>query len=254
MLVGLLGIAGGWGSAARGATLTFHPSIDNSIYSEADRSNGLGSLYVGKLPNGNVRRALLQFDLLGGGIPAGSIISAVTLVLTQTKHSNALIEATQTFELSVLLDAWGEGTSFGTGPGGDPTPGDATWHHRFYNTSTWTVPGGDFSSTASGTVVLGMDDISYTFNSQTGLVADVQRWIDTPSSNFGWILRASGDGQPGAAVSGRVFGSGETIGAEPILTVIFSPAPEPDALSLLGAASLLASGKRFRRTARRLPV
>ena len=135
-----------------------------------------------------------------------------------------------TFELHRLTASWGEGTSSaaGTGRGSAPTTGDATWNYRFYNTSPWTTAGGDLAST-SGTATFGNGGgITDTFNSQTGLLNDVQNWLNTPASNFGWILLESNESTLGSA---RELGSRfSSLTQQPTLTVTFSvPAGTPAA-------------------------
>lgn len=228
MLMAATGIAAGLGSVAQSATVVINPNQDNSIYSESDNSNALGGLFAGETVGGNLRRALLEFDIAGSGIPAGSIINSVTLSLAQTKIGPA---GTATFELHPLLAAWGEGTSAGTGTGGAPTAGDATWNFKLFNTSSWVTPGGDFGPT-SGTASFGTTNTIYTFVSQAGLVADVQGWLNTPSSNFGWILRAAVE-SPGVTTA-REFGSRESSPAQrPALTVNFTTVPEPTSVAML---------------------
>ncbi|MGA2256119.1 MAG: DNRLRE domain-containing protein [Thermoguttaceae bacterium] len=217
-------LAGG-GSTTRGGTIQIHPSQDNTIYSENNNSNALGDLFAGETSTKgdfSLRRALLEFNLAGSGIPAGSTINSVSLALTQMKIGPA---STSTFELLPLLDSWGQGTSGGTEPDGgkgfSPTSGDATWNYRFFSTTHWTTPGGDFGS-VSGTATFGTADTVYTFSSQPGLVADVQRWLSTPTSNFGWILRAVNE-SPGT-ISAREFGSMKSsLAQQPTLTVTFTP-------------------------------
>ena len=241
MVVGLV-IATAVNLVVQGATITLLPSLDNTIYSEADNaSNGTGSLFAGRTPNGTVRRALLEFNLATSGIPAGAIINSVTVSLTQTKIGPA---GTSTFEFHPLLSPWGEGSSFGTGAGGVAQPGDATWAFRFYSTIFWNSPGGDFGP-ASGTATLGTANTTYTFPSQSGLVADVQRWINDPSLNYGWILTSLND-TTATPTTAREFGSRNDTGAEPKLTVTYTPAPEPGVSGLLGAASLALLVRRFR--------
>ena len=238
LLLGVMGIASGPGSAAWGATISLNPTQDNSIFSEGNNSNALGSLYAGATPSLTVRRALLEFDI-AGSLPAGAVINSVLLSLTQTKIGPA---GAATFELHPLLAAWGEGGSSGTGAGGAPTTGDATWNFRLYNTNSWSLPGGDFGST-SGTAAFGTSNGIYTFSSQPGLVADVQNWLNTPGTNFGWILRAA-DESPGVTTA-RELGSRENPPVQrPTLTVSYTAAPEPGALALLGAAALGAIGQR----------
>jgi hypothetical protein len=215
-------------TAAVADTVDIAPSLDNSIYSEDDNSNALGDLFAGVTNDSATRRALMMFDI-AGNIPAGATINSVTLDLTQTKIGPA---GASTFELHALSDAWGAGTSDGTGTGGSPTTGDATWNYNFYNTSSWATPGGDFAAAASGTASIGTSLGDYTFASQSGMVADVQDWLDSPSTNYGWLLEAANES---TGPSAREFGS-RFSASPPELTVTFTPVPEPGALALFAVA------------------
>ncbi len=221
----------GWSTLTKADTVLINPSKDNSIYSENNNSNALGGLFAGTTTGGSVRRALLQFDL--SGIQVGSTINSVSLGLTQTRHGASSIA--QTFELHRLSAAWGEGTSIATGQGATPTNGDATWNFRQFSSTSplsWTSPGGDFVAT-SGIATIGvLDSTVYTFSSQSGMVADVQNWLNTPTSNFGWILKAENES---FAQDTRVFGSRESAVGRPTLTVNFTAVPEPSSLVFLVA-------------------
>jgi hypothetical protein len=119
----------------------------------------------------------------------------------------------------VLAD-WGEGTSDAAGnegQGAPATPNDATWTHRFFNTSTWSTPGGDFVATASATRVV--NDIGlYTWKS-AGMRDDVQAWVNSPATNFGWELL----GNETAPSTAKRFDSSEDLSspAHPQLTVYY---------------------------------
>jgi spore coat protein A len=54
--------------------------------------------------------------------------------------------------------------------------------------TTWSTPGGDFAGTASGTTTVGGQNGDYTWPSSAGMVSDVQGWLDSPSSDYGWIV------------------------------------------------------------------
>lgn len=222
----------GWSTLVRADFIVINPSQDNSIYSENNNSNALGSLFAGRTNGGVLRRALLQFDL--SSIPVGSTINSVSLALTQTRHG--LASTAENFELHRLAAAWGQGTSVGTGQGSLPTNGDATWNFRQFSSTaplSWTLPGGDFAAT-SGIATIGVtDNTVYTFSSQSSMVADVQTWLNTPNSNFGWILKAENETINRDA---RTFGSRESaVGQQPTLTVDFTAVPEPNSLFLLAA-------------------
>ncbi|MHC4320131.1 MAG: multicopper oxidase domain-containing protein [Planctomycetota bacterium] len=183
-------------------TVVLQPSKDNTLYEPIqkddleDRSNGAGkTMFAGRTKDAlnasgqvAVRRAVLAFDIAGSGIPAGSTIDSVTLDLRCTK---AKLNTSFNFRLHELLSDWGEGTSntgnSQQGRGDTPTTGDATWQHTFYDTQFWTTSGGDYDGTASATTLVGGQG-DYMWGSTSGMVADVQNWLDNPSQNFGWIL------------------------------------------------------------------
>ena len=100
------------------------------------------------------------------------------------------ISGAQTVELRRVLADWGEGSSDARaqeGAGIAAAQGDVTWLHRFFNTSLWTMPGGDFADVASAQ--LPVDSLGiYTVASTPELVADAQDWVKNPETNFGWIL------------------------------------------------------------------
>lgn len=92
---------------------------------------------------------------------------------------------------------WGEANSVAPGEGGAgqfALPEDATWLHTFWNSQFWASPDGDFQATASATQSVGGNGV-YSWNA-SGLVADVQTWVDDPNANFGWLL-AGPEGGPG---------------------------------------------------------
>lgn len=236
-----------WSACAQAATVTLHPNLDNTIYSESGNSNATGGLFSGVTNGGNIRRALMEFDMASGGIPAGSVILSVSLSVTQTKIGPA---GAANFELRPLLAAWGEGSSNGSGTGSPATSGDATWNFRMFNTDSWSSPGGDFGS-ASATTSMGTALNTYTFNSTPNLVADVQGWLDSPASNFGWLLRASSE----SGTSAREFGSRESaLAQQPSLVITYTPAPEPSAAGLSAMAAACAVLRRRRGTAKRPDV
>jgi len=129
----------------------------------------------------------------------------------------------ETIRLHRLLADWGEGASNASGPegnGASSSSGDATWVHRFFNSDSWSTPGGDSSSTVSGSASVAGPG-SYTWDSTSQLVTDVQGWVDDPSSNFGWIVI----GDEGANQTVKKFGSREngTSANRPVLTVTYTP-------------------------------
>jgi hypothetical protein len=166
-------------------------SKDNTLYEDAggSLSNGAGQhMFAGKTnltTNGLLRRALVAFDV-AGNVPAGATVVSVTLTLNVSQT----VAGSQAVNVHRVLADWGEGTSTAPGNGGGggaATSGDATWLHTFFNTSFWATAGGDFVSTPSAIRSVGGIG-SYTWASTPALVSDVQRWLDSASSNHGWVL------------------------------------------------------------------
>ena len=219
----------GWGAFARGEQVVIPPSRDNTLYEHAlgAISNGAGQhLFAGRtgIFDGTRRRALVAFDL-AGYIPAGATIDSVTLTLNMSKTN--VDAGNQPVNLHRVLADWGEGTSDAAGDEGQgaaATPGDATWQHTFFNTSFWTVDGGDFSSTISaGRAVGGVG--FYTWGPTSELRDDVQGWLDQPATNFGWLLR----GNEAVITTAKRFDSRENPIAtnRPVLVVDFTPPSIP---------------------------
>jgi hypothetical protein len=172
--------------AASADSVTINPLKDNTIFSESDTlSNGEGQhLFVGRTLGGALRRALVAFDV-AGSVPAGSQIDSVALTLDMNKTISAAFAAT----LHRVTMDWGEGASDAVGEegrGAPAQPGDATWKHAEFMTITWSALGGDFVVVASDSI--SVDGVgAYTW-AAPALVADVQMWLDTPGTNFGWIV------------------------------------------------------------------
>jgi spore coat protein A len=175
------------GFAAGAATVTIGPNQDNTVYAEnGGFSNGAGEhFFAGRNNDGNVRRALVSFDV-AAAVPPGSTINSVslTLHLSRTRTQN------QTVSLRRVLASWGEGTS---NAGGEEGAGavavvpDATWTYRRWQTNLWSAPGGDYSGTLSASTTVGGGTGDYTWSSAT-MTADVQGWLNNPATNFGWMI------------------------------------------------------------------
>jgi glucose/arabinose dehydrogenase len=163
---------------------------DNTIYQEADYSNGQGSwIFAGATDtsnNGSVRRSLISFNL--SPIPAGATVASSTLTL---KMDRTLAPA---YDLSLhkVLANWGEGTSNADGPEGagiNASATDATWLKPVFGQSAlWDLPGGDFAETKSATTSVG-NEANYTWSSPR-MAYDLNGWLATPSAHFGWLLKA----------------------------------------------------------------
>jgi hypothetical protein len=218
-------------------TIVLGASKDNTLYQSiaGDISNGAGESFfaglVGSMGGSGIRRGLIDFDI-AGNIPAGSTINSVTLSLHLSRsHSGA-----QTVELHRLSADWGEGTSNasgGPGQGAPATPNDATWVYSFYNTTLWNNTGGDYDvSTVSASTSVGGVGF-YTWGSTFQMVRDVQGWLNSPGTNFGWIVL----GNEVSTGSAKGFDSREnsTTGNRPTLTIDYTS-------STTGASTLQVAG------------
>ncbi len=198
---------------------TFLASKDTTIY-DTGNVNGTGmGLFSGANGVSQNQRGLIAFDL--SSIPAGSTITSVSLTL----HVNAVGSSSGAIPitLNAITQDWNEASTGagvetnGGGSGVTANPGDATWTSS--GIAPWTA-GGAFNPTVSSSTVVSGANAFYTFN-DAGLIADVQGWIDTPGTNFGWIIR----GIENTSGSSKRFSSRENTGAGganvPLLTVTY---------------------------------
>jgi hypothetical protein len=225
---------------ARGGTVVVPASRDAALI-ESDTgglANGAGPfLFAGRTSQAEAsrRRALLAFDL-AGHVPRGAVVTSTRLVLTMSQ-SNAGPLAT---EVRRVLSPWSEGASYAAGGSGAPAgPGDVTWRHTSYDPQLWGSPGGDFAATPSARQTVGGNGI-YAWSSPD-LAADVQRWLDDPATNHGWIL--IGDETAPTTVKRFDSREGADPAAQPVLEIEFGrrvgecgdAALEPPALALCAA-------------------
>ena len=194
-------------------TVNITPDKDNSIYSESgSESNGLGKLYAGATNTGDIRRALMHFDI-AGNIPAGSTITAVSLDLNQESAGPGA--GADDYNLHPATLDWGEGSSSSTGQGAPAVAPDATWSDAMFGTSFWSTAGGDFIASIA-TSTLGTTPGIYSWSS-AGMVTLVQNWLDVPANNFGWFLI----GNETTNGTARRFGSKDQ-GTAPVLNVTYT--------------------------------
>ena len=202
-------------------TLVVLPDRDNTLYEHPDGvlSNGAGAhVFAGTNAGGQVRRALLRFDL--AAVPPGSVVSDASLRLECTRVP---IDSTFTISVHRVTADWGEAGSTAPGEegqGGAAEPGDATWTHRVNGSALWATPGGDFEAPSRDTrEVTGVGP--YTWGPTESLIADVQVWVDDPSSNHGWMLR----GEEPEVASAKRFASRQNADDDlrPRLRLVFTP-------------------------------
>ncbi|MHB8902069.1 MAG: DNRLRE domain-containing protein, partial [Thermoguttaceae bacterium] len=205
--------------------VTLNPVNDNTLIGELSgtqgaTSNGAGDIFVGQNKDASrIRRGLLEFDV-AGSVPAGATINSATLTMyaTRTQVGNMNVE------LHKLLADWGEAGSSGGGDGAPAQTGDATWLHTFYANQFWATPGGDFSPTVSGVQAIGASGTAYTWSSTTAMVTDVQGWLNSPATNFGWLLKGVETQR-----SSKRFASSESsnVSRRPLLTIDYTVPAAP---------------------------
>jgi len=188
----------GTGADVLPASASIPADRDNTLYEDAqgDRSNGAGEfMFVGRTNEASedIRRALVRFPV-ADSIPAGAQIDSVFLELTVTRTVVDL--GAKTVSIHKVLSDWGEagsdastgGGGAGSGDGAPAQPGDATWLHTFFDTTTWSTPGGDYSATASATASI--DGVgTHRWGTTPEMTTDVQGWLDNDGGNFGWLVR-----------------------------------------------------------------
>ncbi|WP_243346839.1 DNRLRE domain-containing protein [Parabacteroides sp. FAFU027] len=212
-------------------------SKDNTIIQSAtgSLSNALYSITAGRTNQDagaavtSIRRALVYFDV-ANHVPVNATIDSVRLSMYFSRTSGVGTNV----DLHRVLKDWGEGTSMqGGGQGATATQNDVTWLYTFNNVASptsspaWTTPGGDFDPTVSATIYAGTgltstgaDAYGLKYFVSTTMTSEVQNWLNTPSSNFGWVLQ----GDETKAQTAKQFLSRETGDAttSPLLKVYYT--------------------------------
>lgn len=142
--------------------------------------------------------ALLRFDL--ASIPAGKTITAVSLTVNVTDASS------QTYEIYALRRAWSESS--------------ATYNVASSGVN-WGTVGANNTSTDRESTVLGTMTGSVgvkTFALNSSGVAKVQAWVNSPSSNHGFIIQDYVNNSDGLDLSAK---ENTTATNRPKLTVTY---------------------------------
>lgn len=249
-------------ASARADVVTLGANHDTTIFqNNVNNSSGGGpGIFAGTNGAVSPRRGLMSFDL--SSIPAGAIITGVQLTLTVGQIAGSGGSGgtnTETIGLFAITRPWGEGTVQsgatsigGTGQGAAASLGDATWNQSAFSITSWTTPGGDFASTASASLTLNnaSPGLSFTWLSTAQLVADVQGWLDNPSTNNGWELINADEHDAttfDAFYSREAAEAGATSNQLPSLQVTYT-VPEPTSAALMTFAALgMLSASRLRR-------
>jgi hypothetical protein len=231
-------------------TTIFTPGTGNS-------GGGQNQMYAGTSGTANsADRALFHFDV-ADNLPSGVTIQSVTLSLTLSQVAGGGTgggdPTPREIDLHRLSSNWGEGTvSTGGGKGDLANAGDATWINAFSPSTPWSTPtntpGGNFSAAASGAQVVNnvvntvftWDSTATTLNGggptdNSKMVADVQSWLNSPLTNFGWILNNTNEAD---SKTFRAFFTREAAAnVRPQLTIAWA-VPEPASSALMAFAAV----------------
>jgi hypothetical protein len=266
----LLFLASGVTTTALADVMDLGANHDTTIF-QNNVSNSAGAapgIFAGTNGAVSPRRGLISFDL--SSIPTNATITGVQLTLTVGQIAGSGGSggtSTETIGLFASTRAWGEGTTGasssigGGGQGSAANPGDATWSSAAFQQTAWTTPGGDFDPTASASLLLAgaTPGVSFTWLSTPQLVSDVQGWLDTPTTNFGWELINADEHD---ATTFDAFYSregmsvaGVTANQLPELQVTFTvPEPAAGSLAVVAVLALLSSRPVRRRASVHAPI
>lgn len=170
-------------------TATLDASQDSTVYNvpTGDLSNGSGQFLIAGGSGGfaTARRGLVSFDVAAAGIPPGSTIldAVVTLCVINTASA-----ASSNIALHPISKPWGEAASNAPDDeleGVRAAARDATWQFSLFDSVGWASPGGDFAAASASQSVGGAGAWEWTGG---GLVSDVQKWLNDPITNNGWMI------------------------------------------------------------------
>ena len=206
-------------SSLRADSVTLAPVADTFLSEHFAGPNGSSSEMVmgtqGPAASSAHNRGLVKFDL--GSIPTNAVIDSVALQITVNKTAGGA--AASFFHLHALKVPWTESLS--------------TWFVRSAG-QNWAAPGGasgaDYAATSSGNAFVGGAGAA-TFESTDGLVADVTRWLRSPATNQGWLIKTENESVEKTA--GR-FGARENPNTSPQLTVQYTVPPPPPQITSVG--------------------
>jgi hypothetical protein len=210
----------------------------------------------------SILRCLLGYDI--SDIPAGSIINSVTVTVSPRHIDTNSTDADYVINVHEV-------------PNHDYTESSVTWFNRYMgdDETAWTNPGGDYDSTVLSSLTLNplhwvdgaanpptapADDVTYVFASSSAFVAVAQDALDN-NHRLDMLLKLSSDGEasttrvlfpfagdePQTSVSGS---QRKTVQEQaPILTIDYTPVPEPATWLLCSVATLGLLGYGIRKKA-----
>lgn len=152
------------------------------------------------------RRTLLRFDI--SEVPAGAAVAEACLWLyVMAGHEGDAVE------VCAVNKPWQEGAGV-TSPingcnGRTALAEEVTWKNTGRDGVVWTSPGGDVDSRAACTLQLETTAPEGDWVS-CNITALVRRWIDSPETNCGMLLKAAGSSVSARFLSSEAFQSNTT--------------------------------------------
>jgi hypothetical protein len=209
---------------------------DDTFINAGNPNNNNGaslSFFTGTDGRNGVMRGLLRF-----GLPAslrGRVtITGVQLVMTIQALGDGTAGTAATESLQAVTQPWIQGNGFGNTvmayTVGQACAGSivgATWNQSNCAAgTTWSTPGGTVAPTVSGQadttgVPIG-GQVTWSSVANPGMIADVQSWIDDPSTNDGWRISSSTEGK---GTQAQRFVSTESGASGPTLSIAYDCKP-----------------------------
>ena len=179
-------IAAGATASASDTPFVLNATAEATIVDSDTTAIGRGKAFVGTTNFGQLRRALVRFDL--SSLPDGEVATAELAV----EITDLAAGGPFTAGVHRVLTDWNEGPALGGGrAGGIPLPAgpdDATWSATGLGTM-WANQGGDFVATATSSRTMpGIGDTVF-FD-----VTDDVRAFRDGTTNYGWILVSQSEG------------------------------------------------------------
>lgn len=167
-------------------------AAEASIFEDQPDDNaGSYSLYcIGNQDTDETRRAFVKFTL--PAIPDGATITRVVYEFEQDRvRGQGAGPLTADMEMRRALENWEEGSGVqGGGPcGGGSIVAGVTWNSA-PNVSA-SLSATEFLPATNNTQITIDTDVG---DDDDGLIADIQAWVDSPATNFGWEYRVADEG------------------------------------------------------------
>lgn len=212
-------------------------TVDNM--DDVSTDGGTTALFAGRIADEDNGRSVLAYDI--SAIPSGATIDSVTLTLTKRNDDNTGKSEDHTITLHEL-----DGAFVGDGP---TSP---SWVNRDNDAPTpWDTPGGDFDATVLSSVVansfLTDDGDKFVFPSSSEFVTAVQNAFNGSGTISMLLMSADSEADDDRGLFQFWSDNQTDVDDRPLLSIDYTPVPEPASLALIlfGALGLAALRRRI---------